>query len=345
MQTSTTLYTRHLGKCPHDKDRNYRCGCPIWFQRNRKRWSAETNDWAKALKQAAAIESGDRAIAPSTITVAAALDLYLVKRSKKFKDATKAPHKDRYMLTQGSKKQQSLLAWSTEQRFRKLRQITPSALDAWRDTWVFRENSYSMKIHSAVVKAFFTWATKFDYLDKNPFVKLDPIQVVEIPTLPLTPEEFTRLLTAVSCLKEKYRVKMTTLILTVRWSGLAIMDAGCLQRDALGVDNRLRTYRKKTGEYVYVKLPPFVADMLRAHGNIHPDYFFWNSRSGRKSQVCWLEHRLRQIYDAAGISPRGAHRLRDTFAIEFLNSGGLIDDLAMLLGHSTTVTTWKHYAP
>ncbi len=70
MQTSTTLYTRHLGKCPHDKDRNYhRCGCPIWFQRNRKRWSAETNDWAKALKQAAAIESGERAIAPSTITV------------------------------------------------------------------------------------------------------------------------------------------------------------------------------------------------------------------------------------------------------------------------------------
>jgi hypothetical protein len=105
MQTSTTLYTRHLGKCPHDKDRNYhRCGCPICFQRNRKRWSAETNDWAKALNQAAAIESGKRAIAPSTITVAAALDLYLVKRSKKFKDATKAPHKDRYMLTQGFQK-------------------------------------------------------------------------------------------------------------------------------------------------------------------------------------------------------------------------------------------------
>ncbi len=96
-----------------------------------------------------------------------------------------------------------------------------------------------MKIHSAVVKAFFTGATKFDYLDKNPFVKLDPIT--------LTPEEFTRLLTAVSCLKEKYRVKMSTLILTMRWSGLAIMDAGCLRRDALGVDNRLRTYRKKTG--------------------------------------------------------------------------------------------------
>jgi hypothetical protein len=84
MSLATTLYIRHLGKCPHKKDRNYRrCGCPVWFQRNRRRWSADTNDWSEALKQAAAIEFGGKA---------------------------KAPYKDRYMLTQGSKSVQSLLA-------------------------------------------------------------------------------------------------------------------------------------------------------------------------------------------------------------------------------------------
>jgi hypothetical protein len=92
MRTSTTLYTRHLAKCSHKKDRNYhRCGCPVWFQRNRKRWSAETNDWAEALQQAADIESGAKAKAPSTITVETAINLYLVKRSKKLKNAGKAP--------------------------------------------------------------------------------------------------------------------------------------------------------------------------------------------------------------------------------------------------------------
>jgi hypothetical protein len=117
MQTATTLYARHRGKCSHDKDRNYhRRGCPIWFQRNRKRWSAETNDQAEALKRAAAMESGEQKLrrrCPRPLSHQA---------FKKFKDATKAPHKDRYMLTQGSKKQQSLLAWATEQRFKKLRQ-------------------------------------------------------------------------------------------------------------------------------------------------------------------------------------------------------------------------------
>lgn len=43
--------------------------------------------------------------------------------------------------------------------------------------------------------------------------------------------------------------------------------------------------------------------------------------------------------------PRGAHRLRDTFSVEFLNSGGKIEHWAMWLGHNTTATTEKHYMP
>jgi integrase/recombinase XerD len=192
----------------------------------------------------------------------------------------------------------------------------------------------------------FERATKFDYLDKNPLDKLDPITVVEVPTLPVTPEEFTLLLASVACLKEKYHRTMTALILLMRWSGLSIMDAACLRRDALRADNRLRTYRKKTGEYVYIKLPQFVADLLRAHGNMPATYFFWNpTRRSAKSQVIAVEHRLASIYDAARITPRGAHRLRDTFAVEFLNSGSDVEDLAMLLGHSNSNTTKKHYMP
>jgi site-specific recombinase XerD len=333
MSTATTLYTRHLKKCSHRDDRNYhRCGCPVWFQRDRKRWLAGTRDWAEALKKAAARESGEVAKAPSTITVAAAIDLYLVKRSK-CKDATKAPYKDRYMLLTGSERQPSLSTWATGKGFKKLRDVTGAALDTWRDSWVYRPGSYALKIHSALVKAFFTWAVKFEYLDKNPFDKLDPIQVHEVPTLPLTPEEFSKLLASVTACKEQYRETMTTLMLTMRWSGLAIRDATCLRRDALGADNRLRTYRKKTGEYVHVKLPAFVADMLRAHGCMHPDYFFWNrTQCTAESKVSWVEHQLLGIYNEAGITPRGAHRLRDTFAVENLNAGMTIEELASCWG-------------
>jgi integrase/recombinase XerD len=183
-------------------------------------------------------------------------------------------------------------------------------------------------------------------LAKNPFDKLDAIKVEEVPTLPLTIDEFSALLTSVDVLKPIYQRRLTCFILLCRWSGLAIGDASCLKRSALGADNRLQTYRKKTGEFVHVKLPDFVADTLRSQLGPHDNYFFWNpNRKKRESMVHWFEDRLRKVYDRAEISPRGCHRLRDTFAVEFLNSGGLIEDLAMLLGHSSTATTWRHYAP
>jgi integrase len=56
------------------------------------------------------------------------------------------------------------------------------------------------------------------------------------------------------------------------------------------------------------------------------------------------------VFDQAGISrdrTNGgmtlSHRFRDTFAVEFLKTGGRMEDLSMLLGHSNIGTTQKHY--
>jgi site-specific recombinase XerD len=114
------------------------------------------------------------------------------------------------------------LAWATEQGFLRLDQITHRGLDAWRNTWTFRENSYSMRVHNGAVKAFFKWAINFDYLVKNPYVKLDSIEVEEVPTLPLENDEYPRMLAAVTVLPLTNQQKLTTHMLLMRWSGLAI---------------------------------------------------------------------------------------------------------------------------
>lgn len=345
MAESTTLYIRHRKQCPHKSDRNYRrCGCPVWFQRNRKRWSAETTDWAEALQKATAIENGEKSVAPSAITVEAAVDLYLKKRSG-CREASKAPYKDRWLLRDGSKRQQSLIAWAKEHNFIKLRSITAAALDQWRDTWVFRPSSFSQKVHCGVIAAFFEWAVTFEYLSRNPFDKLDKIHVKEIPTLPLEPEQVTALLAHTDACG-KHSATMGVLILLMRWSGLAVRDAGCLQRNALGTDNRLRTYRQKSGEFVYVKLPSFVADALRNQTCSDPKYFFWDpKRRSGKSQAQKFDLRFQAIFKAAGIAPCGAHRLRDTSAVENLNAGMALEEVSKLLGHSSTKTTERHYLP
>ena len=135
------------------------------------------------------------------------------------------------MLLNGSERQESLLTFAKTKKFTKLSQITATSLDTWRDSWVFRADSYSMKIHNASVKAFFTWAVRFDYLAKNPCDKLDSISVEEVPTLPLTPGEFSLLLASVDACRESDRITMTTILLLMRWSGLSITDASCLRRD------------------------------------------------------------------------------------------------------------------
>lgn len=142
--------------------------------------------------------------------------------------------------------------------------ITSSDVDRWRNTWIFREESYSLKNSNARIKAFFTWAVKFEHLDKNPFDKLDKLKLTPVPTLPLSEPEYKQLLHAVASLKQRrgsLHHTLVNLILLMRWSGLAILDACCLRRDALKGDN-LRTYRQKINKaqagpdgYVYIKIP------------------------------------------------------------------------------------------
>jgi integrase len=53
---------------------------------------------------------------------------------------------------------------------------------------------------------------------------------------------------------------------------------------------------------------------------------------------------LKAIFKAAGIPSAHTHMLRDAFAIECLLSGVPIDQVSMLLGHSSVKITAKHYS-
>lgn len=54
---------------------------------------------------------------------------------------------------------------------------------------------------------------------------------------------------------------------------------------------------------------------------------------------------MKKIFKAAGIPEAHPHMLRDTFAVEMLLAGVSLQEVSVLLGHSSVKITEKHYKP
>ena len=53
---------------------------------------------------------------------------------------------------------------------------------------------------------------------------------------------------------------------------------------------------------------------------------------------------LTRVFAAAGVKGH-AHRFRDTFSVNLLNGGVTLETVSVLLGHSNSRITAKHYNP
>jgi integrase len=129
-----------------------------------------------------------------------------------------------------------------------------------------------------------------------------------------------------------------------RYSGLRIGDAVALSRDRL-IGNKLFLYTAKSGTHVYCPLPDFVVNALEAVRFPNEQYFFWTGESIKDGAARHYWRYLNKLVRLANVRGGHAHRFRDTFAVELLLSGVPLERVSVLLGHSSTRITEKHYAP
>jgi integrase len=103
-------------------------------------------------------------------------------------------------------------------------------------------------------------------------------------------------------------------------------------------------YTQKTGTPVTVPIPAPVLAAFNALPRVGR-YPFWNGTSALLGASGYWQQGLLWVFRHAGIANGHAHRFRDTFAVELLLAGVDIKDVSVLLGHSTTQITEKHYSP
>ena len=346
-----TTYRRHLKNCEHrGEGRRYRrCRCPVWVdgfigsQEIRK--SLGTRDWEKAQDTIREWEAAGEMPASDdgeAMTIEELKTAYLdnAENGRKLKE----PTIDRYRIIF-----RQLEAFAQAKGIRFVKQLDFGKLSQFRASW--KDGALSGQKKLERVRAIFGYAKKMKVIAENPALDLEMPIVRQVPTLPFTHDEMTRILTAVekeiaestsADRRAKWR-RARALILFLRYSGLRISDAvGCgVERVQ---DGKLFLYTAKTGQEVYVPLPQMAVKALEECPRVHERYFFWTAQGTVETARKKWSEALAKIFRDAKVKDGHAHRFRDTFAVELLKAGTPIENVAAFLGHASVRVTQKHYS-
>ena len=347
MSTSplVTIFVRHSDGCKYKGDEfARRCNC-----RKHLRWSHKgkqfrkqtgTRSWAQAEQVKRDMEDHLAGRTPDhrdAQDLQAAIDVFIQDKTVQGVSAS--------VLGKYTRELQRLREYCERQGVYMIHGITRDLLTGFCATWeqTYPSSSTRSKVRERC-RSFLRYGYQAEWLERVP--ELPKVKVDEAPTLPLSADEYTRLLGAAAS------PRVRALFQLMRWSGLAIRDALTLQyseilRDEAKGIHRVVTNRQKTGTHVSVPIPAAVAQELLAVTNDNAKYVFWSGEGEEESVTKnWAKYYIAPAFKAARIEGgfMMSHRLRDTFAVDLLEKGVPMEEVSKLLGHTSIRTTEKHYA-
>lgn len=341
-----TIFVRHSPDCKYVGDEFCkRCNCRKhlrWTQNGKQfRRKAGTASWAQAEEVKADLVAQLSGKAPANATST------LLSRAIEIFEANKKAQGVKPRVCAMYSRELKRLREFTEARglWTVAQSLTIENLISLRATWdsVYK-SSYSRAVVQKHLNNFLRFCYDAKWIDRIP--RLSPIKIDAPETLPLTTDEYNKILEAATG-------RTRVLIQLMRWSGLAVRDASTLKRSDIHVDNgvhKIIRSRTKTGTPLYIPIPADVAAEVLAVMNGNPVYVFWNRQTATSSeyrQAGYMGEQVKKAFDAAGIESAGhmiSHRLRATFAVDLLEKGVALEDVSRLLGHRSVVTTERHYA-
>ena len=348
-----TVFRLHTKRCTAGRarlDRSFRkCSCPIHVEgkcgRDFIRKGLATTSWQRAQQRVMEAEARgswdplpeDQQAEPVTITEASAAFLKDAESGRRPGESTLRKYK--LLLRQ-------LTEFASTLGYRYIKEFDVESLRAFRDSWNVAPRTALKKLER--MRAFFRFAQESSWIEKN-VSKLvrGPAKIKDSQNLPFEPKEMETIIKAcseVNLYGDVTNDELLTFVYILRYSGLRIGDTSMLTIDRFK-GNDLYLYTQKSGTHVYVPLPPFAMNLVREIKPRHGRYLFTGPDSIRMETAADLWRRkLHRAFKLAGVENAHPHRFRHTFAVELLKKGVPMEDVSILLGHSSVRTTERHYA-
>jgi site-specific recombinase XerD len=232
---------------------------------------------------------------------------------------------------------------------RVLSQFDLRLAEEFQASWACKPSSAGLKL--IYLSMFLKYALKHKWVAESVAKELDRPMAKDNPRQPYSQDEVALILDALEQYvliargthKQEHARRLRSLCLIMRYSGLRISDAIKLSSDDVHADGKIFLYMTKTGKPVFGVLPEFVLVDLNSCPRVSRDRFFWDGRGAPEFAIQGFRKTLVTVAGRV-VRDVGAHRFRDTFAIELLLSGVPLERVSMLLGHKSVVTTQRHYA-
>lgn len=343
------IYKRHNETCDHKDDRTYRrCDCKVWLQTNvsgvQKRWSAKTDSWDAAQRQARALEVRSENGTPSPTaakTVAQAVDLFLDnKRGENL--AADSLYRHEHITKQ-------LLEFCNRRGILFIKDVTLDVLTSWRGEWTVKAPQARRSMQEKLRNCF-----KFCFgsgmIATNPAAQMSVIKVKNDSDAVrvFEPKEYDQVIAATgkTTMTPESAARIKALMQLQRYSGLSLVDAVCLSKDELqrtGGEFRVACDRQKTGTHVSNWIPTWLGQELLKVKNGNPEFFFWSGMTTPEDAPSYFQKLYRKVFKAAGVEG-SSHNFRHTYAVELLKSGVDIRTVSKALGHKSLQVTERFYA-
>lgn len=337
-------FRRHSKTCPHaHKGRAWRtCKCTVWVEgtlgNERIQKSLDTRDWRKAQDEIHKMEMAGKIERNESIE--SACKLFIEDCTARHLAGSTLKKFNGLLL---SKDCNSLTVFTAQRGADSIRRVDLDMLTEWRSEWKDAAITQSKKLER--LRVFFRWCVARGYCDKSPAIDLKAPKVRHVPTMPFTRSEVVQLLAMAPTQGfPEEGARLRAFILLCRYSGLRRTDAATMPVAKLH-GNRLMLYTAKTGVPVFTVLPPAAVDALNYVPRVSEAYWFWTGQSSTETVGGNFGRAFHRLCEKCGIKGGHLHRLRDTFAVELLLAGVPIQEVSILLGHSSIRVTEKHYAP